>query len=155
MLDKKNWEDTILEKTIKSYYEECDQSELQKSNFNNFIHHRLHKIIEEESLIEVKINENEFFRVCFDNIYVDKPYVIDENRDLRYITPMEARFRELNYSGCIFSNIKTCNVIKDKEGNDIETNPKIYLKKLITKIPIMIQSSKCNLYGKTKEERVY
>ena len=155
MLDKKYWENTILEKTIKSYYEEYDQSELQKSNFNNFIHHRLHKIIEEESLLEVKINDNELFRVCFDNIYVDKPYVIDENRDLRYITPMEARFRELNYAGCIFSNIKTCNVIKDKDGNDIETNPKIYLKKLITKIPIMIQSSKCNLYGKTKEEKVY
>ena len=151
----KEWEKLILEKTIKSYYQEIDQSEIQKKNFDNFIYHRLSKIIEDESLIEVKINEKEYFRVAFDNIFVDKPYVIDENRELRYITPMEARFRELNYTGSIFANIKTCYVKIDENENQIEYNQKIYLKKLITKIPIMVQSAKCNLYGKTREEKIY
>ena len=151
----KEWEKLILEKTIKSYYHEIDQSEIQKKNFDNFIYHRLSKIIEDESLIEVKINEKEYFRVAFDNIFVDKPYVIDENRELRYITPMEARFRELNYTGSIFANIKTCYVKIDENENQIEYNQKIYLKKLITKIPIMVQSAKCNLYGKTREEKIY
>ena len=149
------WEDTILEKLIKNYYNEYDYANIQKINFNNFLHHRLHKIIEEESQIEIKVNENESFRVSFDNIFIDKPYVINENREIHYISPMEARFRELNYAGCVFANIKTC-YVKNNENNEVvEMNPKIHLKKLITKIPIMIQSSKCNLFGKTIDERIY
>ena len=81
--------------------------------------------------------------------------MINENREIHYISPMEARFRELNYAGCVFANIKTC-YVKNNENNEVvEMNPKIHLKKLITKIPIMIQSSKCNLFGKTIDERIY
>lgn len=153
MLDDKEWEDAILNRTIKSYFEEYDQSRIQKDNFDHFIHHRLQRIIEDESSLEVRINERETFHIQFENVFVDKPYVIDENREIRFITPMEARFRDLNYSGCIFANIKTFNLIVNSDGSTSVHNEKIHLKKLITKIPIMLQSSKCNLYDKTEEEK--
>ena len=63
-----DWEDAILEKTLKSYYQEFDYAKIQKINFDNFIYHRIHKIIEEESLLEIQINDDEYFRMSFDNI---------------------------------------------------------------------------------------
>jgi DNA-directed RNA polymerase II subunit RPB2 len=155
MLDDKDWEDVILNKTMKSYFEEYDQSRIQKDNFDHFIHHRLSRIIEDESSLEVQINEKETFHIRFENVFVDKPYVIDENREIRYITPMEARFRDLNYSGCVFANIKTFIVLSNSDGTNTIHSQKTHLKKLITKIPIMVQSSKCNLYDKTEEERIH
>ena len=154
MLDDKEWEDVILNKTMKSYFEEYDQSRIQKDNFDHFIHHRLQRIIEDESSLEIKINEKETFHIQFENVFVDRPYVIDENREVRYITPMEARFRDLNYSGCIFANIKTFTLMNNSDGSVSVHNEKTHFKKLITKIPIMVQSSKCNLYHKTTEEKV-
>jgi DNA-directed RNA polymerase II subunit RPB2 len=154
MLDDKDWENTILNQTIKTYFKDYDQSRIQKDNFDHFIHHRLQKIIEDESSLEIQINEKETFHVTFENVFVDKPYVIDENREIRYIMPMEARFRDLNYSGCVFANIKTFFIKTNTDGTKTIHNQKVYLKKLMTKIPIMLQSSKCNLHEKTEEEKV-
>ena len=148
-----DWEDVILNKTLKTYYENENSSELQISNFDFFIHHRLPKIIEDESTIEIEINDKEIFKVQFGHVFVDKPYVIDENRDLRYITPTEARFREFNYSSTIFCDIRTCTV-KTINGEKIEQNIKLFPKKIIAKIPIMVKSSKCALFSKSTEECV-
>lgn len=148
------WENEILSNTLKSFYDVQSASLLQIENFNYFIHHRLTKLIEDESLIEVRLNDRDIFKVTFDHVFVDKPYVIDENRELRYIYPTEARFRELNYSGSIFADIKTCVMTTTPSGEVVESNPRIYHKKIIAKIPIMVQSSRCNLFQKTTEERV-
>ena len=150
MIDAEEWEENVLQKTIGSYYEQYGQSELQISNFNHFILFRIAKIIENDSVLEVKISEDEFFRVEFSNPHVESPYIIDENRMLRYITPMEARMRDLNYSGTLFVNIKTC-FLKNGKEHDI----KYYERKIMAKIPMMVQSVKCNLYGLTKEEKEY
>ena len=148
------WENAILENLLQDYYQKHPPSEIQITNYDYFIHHRLPRIIEEESTIEIKLNERDHFRVQFQHVFVDKPYVIDENRELRYITPTEARFREFNYSSSIFCDIRTCVLKSQPNGNDIETNIKVYPKKLITKIPTMVKSSRCYLYGKSEEDCV-
>ena len=146
--------DLILSKTIKSFYEDQLPSQLQIDNYDYFIHHRLPKIIEEESFIETKLGEREIFKVFFSHVHVDRPYVIDENRELRYITPTEARFRELNYSACIYADIKTYVCKLNIDDTETISNIKIYPKKVIAKIPIMVKSSRCNLSGKSDEECV-
>ena len=147
-----SWEDVILSNTLQSLYNEQSPSSIQIQNFDFFIHHRLSKIIEEESYIEIKLSPREIFKVQFQHVHVDKPYVIDENRDLRYIYPLEARYRELNYSGCIFADIKTYITKIGMDNTETDTNLKVYPKRLITKIPIMVKSSKCNLYRKPQDE---
>jgi DNA-directed RNA polymerase II subunit RPB2 len=146
------WENAILENTLKSYYKSHSPSEIQIQNFDYFIHHRLPKIIEEESTIETKINERDTFRVQFQHVHVDKPYVIDENRELHYISPTEARFRELNYTSSIFCDIRTSVLRNQANDTQTEINTKVYPKKLITKIPTMVKSSCCNLYKKSEED---
>lgn len=150
MIDTGEWEESVLQNTIGSYYKDYGQSELQITNFNHFLQFRLEKIVENDSVLEVKISENEYFRVEFSNAHVEKPYIIDENRTLRYITPMEARMRDLNYSGTLFVNIKT-SFIKNGE----ETEVKYYERKMMAKIPMMVQSMKCNLHGLSQHEKEY
>lgn len=154
-MDNKVWEDGILENVIQSYYEENKYSQLQIESFDNFIHHRLKKIIDEESMIEVNINSKEKYRIVFGHIFVDKPYIIDENRQIRYISPQEARLREINYSGVVSVNLKTSKIIQDSEGQEVEVDVKYHLRKIIAKIPIMVQSSKCFLHHKTKDEKEF
>lgn len=155
MIEGENWEDVVLSKTMKSFYETYNAAYVQKTSFDNFLHHRIKKIIEEESVINVNISENEKYRVIFGQVYIDKPYIIDENRNIRYISPFEARLREINYSGTVFVNIRTSTIHCDENGNEHESNIQHHRKKIIAKIPIMVQSSKCFLHNKTKEEREY
>ncbi len=148
-----DWENAILNKTIESFYNYFDSGYIQKKSFDHFIHFRLNKIVEEESTLEVPINATEKYRVEFGQVFVDNPYIIDENRNLKYITPHEARIREINYSGNVSVNIKT-SIIKTKEdGTEDVYNVQHFLKKNIAKIPIMLQSSKCFLYNKTQKEK--
>ena len=155
MMQEESWEDVVLSKTMKSFYQTYNAAYVQKTSFDNFLHHRIKKIIEEESVINVNISENEKYRVIFGQVYVDKPYIIDENRNIRYISPFEARLREINYSGTVFVNIRTSTIRYDENNNEHESNIQHHRKKIIAKIPIMVQSSKCFLHDKTKEEREY
>ena len=59
MIEGENWEDIVLSKTMKSFYETYNAAYVQKTSFDNFLHHRIKKIIEEESVINVNISENE------------------------------------------------------------------------------------------------
>lgn len=155
MTDEKEWEDQILGNILKSYYQDYDHSFSQKKSFNNFVEHRISKIIEEESFLEVPTNPNESFRVEFGQVFIDSPYIMDENRKIRYISPFEAKVREINYSGTVSVNIKTSKLIQCSDGETREVDVEHHMKKVMAKIPIMVQSSKCFLAKKTKEEKIY
>jgi len=140
-------EDILFEK-VKEYLCLYDNASIQKQSFDFFIHHRLNKIIEEEPTLEVPLGDNKIYCVKFGQVFVDKPYIIDDNRQVRYITPNEARIRDLTYSSAISVNIRTCIV-----ENNVETSTKNYFKVLIARIPLMIGTSKCNLYNLTASQK--
>ena len=129
-----------------------DAASVQKKSYDFFIHHRLNKIIEEEPMMEVSLGENRYYRVKFGQVFVDRPYIVDENRQIRYIYPEEARLRDLTYSSAVSVNLRTCFVEKSGE-EEIETDHREFFKILIARIPMMIGTSKCNLYDKTVEQR--
>ena len=52
------WEDAILGNLLKSYYLDYDHSYAQKRSFNNFVEHRIGKIIDEESTFQ-KLTEKD------------------------------------------------------------------------------------------------
>uniref|UniRef100_A0A6C0IDZ4 DNA-directed RNA polymerase n=1 Tax=viral metagenome TaxID=1070528 RepID=A0A6C0IDZ4_9ZZZZ len=135
-------------KTVEKYLETYDNASIQKQSYDFFIHHRLNKIVEEEPTIEIPLGEDRFYCVKFGQVFVDKPYIIDENRQVRYITPHEARIRDLTYSSAISVNIRTC--ITHRE---VETESKEFFKVLIARLPMMIGTSKCNLYDMTPEQK--
>lgn len=142
-------EEHILKK-VQDYLTTFDNGSIQKQSYDFFIHHRLNKIVEEEPTIEIPLGDDRFYCVKFGQVFVDKPYIIDENRQVRYITPNEARVRDLTYSSAVSVNIRTCITRRDVEA---ETEPKEFFKVLIARIPMMIGTSKCNLYEMTPEQK--
>lgn len=147
------WEEKILENLLKNYFQEWKQSFIQIENFDYAIHYRIKKSIEDE-LINVKIDEDTFFRIYFNNVFIENPNVV-EDRVIRNIYPREARIRDITYSGSVLCDINTCYVKFNKKSNKNNIyDYKIYRRTCIAKIPIMVGSSKCNLYNLSKEEKI-
>lgn len=141
-------EEDIVWKHIQEYLNVFDSASIQKQSYDFFIHHRLNKIIEEEPVIEIPLGDDSLYRVKFGQVFVDKPYIIDDNRQIRHITPNEARLREFTYSSTVSVNIRTCMVRDGREYDEKE-----HFKVLIARIPMMIGTSKCNLSGLTNVQR--
>jgi DNA-directed RNA polymerase II subunit RPB2 len=148
------YEESIFEKA-KQFLEQYDSASIQKKSFDFFIHHRLPRIIEEEPTLNIPLPDGKTYRVSFGQVFVDKPYIIDENRQVRYITPNEARLRELTYSSLISVNIRTSMVTKDQNDEDVEEDIKEFFKIHLARIPMMIGTSKCNIYDKNMEDRCH
>jgi DNA-directed RNA polymerase II subunit RPB2 len=66
------------------------------------------------------------------------------NRQFRHMLPAEARLRNLSYSAPIFIDFEVSN------GKETQIEEKV----LIGKIPVMIGSKYCHLYGRSTAERV-
>lgn len=151
-----DWEDCILEKLFQSYYEEYPASFLQTESYNHFITFRLPKIVEQECCVNVKIDDSTYYRMHFDQPYFEKPMIEDNTkRTRRELYPYECRIRELNYTGILYANINTAYIHHNEETGKTEVKDYIcHKRKVICKIPVMLNSIKCNLYGKTEQERI-
>ena len=135
-------------KIIKEYFNSKGFVHQQLSSFNHMIQHDLQKIVGEESVIIAEIKPGVEYRVEFGQVHIDKPYVIEEDRTIRHIYPAEARLRNDTYDAPLSIDITTILTIAGvvKETKKID-------KYIIGHIPIMVQSSKCNLYNLSKKEK--
>lgn len=140
-------EDDIF-KVIRSYLTEYGYAYIQKKSYENLIYFQLDRIVQEEPCIQIPQSNNQVYKVKFSNVMVDKPYVIEENRKCNYLTPAEARLRDLTYDAPISVNITEELIDSQKRVVDTIFHNKV----IIGRIPIMTQTSKCNLHGKTLEE---
>lgn len=138
---------------LKRYFQKNDIASLQKKSFDYFLSHRIFKIIEEEPRIEVSFKKNEFFCVEFGQVFVDRPYIVDEKRTIQYITPAEALLRDLTYSSVMSFNIRTVHYTLNENGEKKILEEKKYLKIPFARIPMMVGCSKCNLSNLSSRER--
>ena len=134
---------------ITSYIQQVGIVECQLDSFNDFVQNRLSRIIEEENILRYEYKPGKIYKVKLKNAFIDKPSHITEDRVIRYITPNEARIRDLNYEGniCVDLHIKNYEDGKVVSKNIIHKYP-------IGKIPVMINSVVCNLYKYNSEKRI-
>jgi len=126
---------------VKRYLEEHSLVESNIISFNEFIEHRMQEIVDEIS--ETLKSETEDFEIELGKIKVGKPMIIEADGSSSFITPAEARLRNLTYSAPI-----TLELTVKKEGQiDSEIVE-------IGRIPIMVKSKVCNTHGMTKEELI-
>ena len=135
---------------IKSYFDTYGCSEIQKKSYEVLINSTLNRIINEEPTIEIPQKNNQKYIVKFFDLTVDRPHFLEENRNINYLKPTEARLRDLTYDAPISINISE--ELIDENGRVIDGL--IHNKITIGRIPIMLQTSKCNLYNKTPEELI-
>ena len=124
---------------IKNYLKNQSLVESNVASFNDFIDYRMQEIVNEtnESI------ENEDFEIILGKIEVGKPKVIEADGSSSFVTPNEARLRDLTYSAPI-----TIELTIKKDG---QTDSEVVE---IGKIPIMIKSKACNTFGMSNEELI-
>jgi DNA-directed RNA polymerase II subunit RPB2 len=133
---------------IKNFFDEKNILEHQKKSFENFITNGISEIVDNIGPIIIN-NEKMSYIIQFQNVYVSKPTIIENNKLRNVIYPDEMRKRDLTYDSPVYIDI----VEKYKEdGNSYKTT--IYRRVLFCKIPMMVQSKYCHLINLTKTERI-
>ena len=136
----------LIDKYIKEHH---NQANIQIDSYNHFLLNSLQNIIKHDNEIVIELPLYKYI-VKFSDITVDKPYIIDENRNIKYITPNECRLRDISYDAVVSITIDEFKI--DKENRVLEH--KQYLKTPIARLPIMLQSVKCCLFNKNKKQLI-
>lgn len=143
-MNRQEYENILFKELLHNLFRTSNViSNIQIDSFNFFLEHRLQKIIEEDHIIDVEIDKHQSIKVRFGQVYVDFPYIIDNKRDIKYISPHESRVRELTYSSCVSVDIQVESFL-----NHQLMNTSHHSKILLARIPMMIGSKKCNLTRK-------
>jgi len=124
---------------VKNYLENHSLVESNITSFNNFINHRMQEIVNE-------LNETiskEDVEIKLGKIKIGKPNIIEADGSSHLITPTEARIRGLTYSAPMSIEI-TIKQAGQIESHEVE----------IGRMPVIVKSEICNLYGLSKEELV-
>tara|TARA_Y100000389_G_scaffold45982_1_gene40856 strand:+ start:160 stop:3384 length:3225 start_codon:yes stop_codon:yes gene_type:complete len=145
MLSEKN-----IFKLLSKYIQGTGQADIQLSSFNHFINFGLQSIIDNDNRIEIDIQGKFKYIVEMYDIHIDKPTILDNNRNIREIMPNECRLRDMSYTSNIYITIieKKCSI----SGEILDK--KVHTRILIAQIPMMLQSCKCNLNNMIVKERV-
>lgn len=140
-----------MKEAIDAFYRERSIVNHQLASMNDFLNRRLHEIVnstrigEGESLERGYIHpEIEGYKVKLRKVRVGRPMVKEATGEEHYITPMEARLRDLTYESPVF--LEFVPVIDGKVRDELAEEAKI------GNLPIMVRSSKCNISREILEE---
>lgn len=131
---------------LKKFYEEYNPISSQIESFNKFCDEDIKEIVREIGEIRPLITPPGVSEVVikFRDIWVSKPEVTEADGTRRIIYPIEARLRNLTYSGSVYLEYSVFYDDSLKEQGSVE----------IGKLPIMVKSKYCNLYGLSEEEQI-
>ena len=121
---------------IQSYLKEVSLTQSNLDSFNDFFERRIQEIIDRinEQLKQDKAN------IELGRIWLGKAEFIEVDGTKKEILPIEARIRKLTYSAPLYLEIGY--VGKDKHVIEI------------ARVPVMVKSKFCNLYGLSEEELI-
>jgi intein/homing endonuclease len=151
MLNEEISEDQQFE-IISKYFIEKGPALHQFDSYEYLVDVVLQKLFDECPSIKHE-SETSKFRASFGQVYVEKASIIDENNVVKNIFPYEARLRNLDYESPVSVDIKEeFWELDEKSGEFEKTNEITHKKILLFKLPTMVRSSRCNLYGLSEEE---
>lgn len=110
-------------------------------SYNRFLESGMQEIIDSVKMIEPNIPS---YKLKLGRVWVEKPVVIEADSATRSVLPMEARLRNLTYSGRIYLEITP--VINDIERKTCTS--------YIGDMPIMIRSKGCYTDGMSRSELI-
>lgn len=126
---------------LEAFFKEKGLVRQHLDSYNNFIEHELQRIIDEIGKLDLDIEELE---VRLGRIRVGEPQVKEADGSTSYITPNEARLRNLSYSAPIYLDMIA--VERGQERKPIEVQ--------IGEMPVMLKSTKCKLHNMKEEELI-
>ncbi|KAI3720441.1 hypothetical protein L6452_21357 [Arctium lappa] len=113
-------------------------------SFNYFVRTEIKKIVRANDLVTSRFDPSVYLR--YKDVWIGKPsVVVDGVTDS--LTPQKCRLSDMTYAAPIFVNIEYCN---GSHGHN--THPQFKKDVVIGRMPIMLRSSSCVLYGKDEDE---
>lgn len=134
----------------------------QIDSYNHFIEHDLPQLVQEHNPIIVYDNydntEKRFMSehvIEFGDIKIGRPIIMENNGNIKEMTPNEARLRNLTYASEITCDLhyKIISHIKDKEESEVIEVPS-FKNVNLGKLPVMLGSKFCMLSEQTGKMRV-
>jgi len=131
---------------IKKYFEDHSFIESNMISFNKFVDVELQRIINEMGDIVPTITPPDVqdFKIKFDNIWIEKPQIVEADGSKRDIFPIEARLRQITYSAPMHLEVSAH--IDGVQRESFTTQ--------IGKMPIMLRSKYCHLNKLSPEELI-
>ena len=131
---------------MEKFFSEKGPVSHQFESYEYLYEHLIQKIVDETPTIHIS-DKNGKYSATFGQIYVERASFIDETRAVKYITPHEARLRDITYDGPVSVDITEEFWELDEKEEYQKTNEIFHKKVPLMRIPIMVRSSRCNLYG--------
>ncbi|MGC9309406.1 MAG: DNA-directed RNA polymerase subunit B [Candidatus Nanoarchaeia archaeon] len=125
---------------IKDFLKNHSLVESNIISFNNFIDVRMQEIADE---LSNNMPKGEDFEISLGKIKIEKPNIIEADGSSKFITPAEARIRNLTYSAPIKIEI-TIKYEGQAETAEVQ----------LGRIPVIVKSKACNLWGLSEEELI-
>jgi len=131
---------------MQTYFRDYPFIESNIKSFNDFIEKQLQKLVEEIGDIVPTIipQEVESFVIKLKKIWIEKPSIIEADGSKRDIYPNEARLRNLTYAVPVYLEVSA--YVDDVQRENFTT--------MVGKIPVMLKSKYCHLYGLKKDELI-
>ena len=126
---------------VEAYYDYAGPIYQRLKSFDQFIEKKIPQIVEEYSKIEC----NNDVTVVLSNVEVRNPEITEADRSAKVrLTPMEARLRNMTYSGSIYLDI-------DLYRKDVLIDQKrVY----VGEVPILVKSKLCNIKDFSEQELI-
>ena len=116
--------------------------------YANFIHNTIPETILESVPFDHD-TENYHFTFRYENIYLHKPGVIENDGKVTELYPNECRLRNLTYASPLFIQVVK-SFTKKLTGEKIESMENIFC----GMIPVMVRSQQCRLYNCLDEDAI-
>lgn len=133
-----------MKELIKSFVNSVGLVGHQRASFDEFVDYRLQKIIDDIGEIALEVPEIAEFKIKLGKVRIPKPSIKEADGAVRFITPMEARVRDLTYASPIF--VEMIPII-----NGVEQEPQ---EVRLGELPVMVKSKHCSLYGLSPQELI-
>ena len=131
---------------LKSYFENNTLVESQIRSYNYFIENGIKDIIlgyDRTNIPEYLLEVYDEVNLKIEDVWLGEPSHIEVDGSITKLTPQIARLRGLSYSAPLYLKVTTL-IGSQKEEFEVQ----------IAKMPIMLKSSKCVLYGKSVDELI-
>ncbi len=131
---------------LKAYFKDKSLVESQICSYNYFIEEGIKNIIlgfDRTNIPEYLLEVYDEVNLSIEDVWIGDPVHIEVDGSITKLTPKMARLRGLSYAAPLFLKVTTL-IGTQKDEFEVQ----------IAKMPIMLKSSKCMLYGKTEEELI-
>lgn len=147
---------------IKSYFQDKGLSTQQLKSFDTFITHTMQGIIDEQPDLVIKHQHDQScqkisetcereFKMVFQQAWLSMPMIVDADQNTRLVYPNECRLRKFTYASNVHVDVSVNETIRDFITGDVITQQIVeYPKQFLGKIPIMLKSTYCALFGENE-----